>query len=284
MRHSAPVSASLSLIALFTFGSSSRRKPAAQTQTPSTRPERTAHRETSRYDDVMAFVREVDAKSPKIHVTSFGYTFEGKSLPLVVVGEGLADASADAVKKSGKTRVYIQGNIHGGEVEGKEAVQMLLRELSRGEHADWLQSLVLLFAPIYNADGNDRVRMSERNAQNGPIGGVGTRAERAGSRSQSRSHEAGVAGSAIADVDAEQPTIRIWRSICTRPTAAITRITSRIRCRSIRTPRRRSSTRCAANGCRRSRRRSRRRMAGTSTTTATSSPSRGGRRRRQVRG
>lgn len=174
MRHSAPVSvsASLSLIAFFAVGSAHAQ---AQAQTPSTRPERTAHRETSRYDDVMAFVREVNAKSPKIHVTSFGYTFEGKSLPLVVVGEGLADASPDAVKKSGKTRVYIQGNIHGGEVEGKEAVQMLLRELSRGEHADWLQSMVLLFAPIYNADGNDRVRMSERNAQNGPIGGVGTR-------------------------------------------------------------------------------------------------------------
>ena len=176
MRHGAPVSASLSLIAFFTSVPARGANAAAQTQTPSTRPERTAHRETSRYDDVMAFVREVDAKSPKIHLTSFGYTFEGKSLPLVVVGEGLADASAEAVKKSGKTRVYIQGNIHGGEVEGKEAVQMLLRELSRGEHADWLQSLVLLFAPIYNADGNDRVRMSERNAQNGPIGGVGTRA------------------------------------------------------------------------------------------------------------
>jgi Zinc carboxypeptidase len=171
MRHSiAPASLSFFLIALFTASAAH-----AQTQTPSTRPERTAHRETSRYDDVMAFVREVDAKSPKIHLTSFGYTFEGKSLPLVVVGDGLADASAEAVKKSGKTRVYIQGNIHGGEVEGKEAVQMLLRELSRGEHADWLQSLVLLIAPIYNADGNDRVRMSERNAQNGPIGGVGTR-------------------------------------------------------------------------------------------------------------
>jgi hypothetical protein len=178
MRHSsASASASLSLITLLTLGSGlAAQTPAAKPGEPSTRPERTAHRETSRYDDVMAFVREVDAKSPKIHLTSFGYTFEGKSLPLVVVGDGLADASADAVKKSGKTRVYIQGNIHGGEVEGKEAVQMLLRELSRGEHADWLQSLVLLIAPIYNADGNDRVRMSERNAQNGPIGGVGTRA------------------------------------------------------------------------------------------------------------
>jgi hypothetical protein len=138
------------------------------------RPERTQYRETSRYDDVMAFLQQVDAASPRIRVTTFGYTFEGRSLPLVIVGD-VKDATPEAVKASGKTRVYIQANIHAGEVEGKEATLLLLRELARGEHAEWLNSLVLLIAPIYNADGNERVRMSERNLQNGPIGGVGTR-------------------------------------------------------------------------------------------------------------
>jgi hypothetical protein len=142
---------------------------------PTTRAERTDYRETSRYDDVMAFVREVSAASPQtIRLTTFGYTFEGKPLPLIVVGHVTA-ATPEAVKQSGKTRIYLQGNIHAGEVEGKEALQMLLRELGRGEHARWLQSSVLLIAPIYNADGNDHVKMTERNAQNGPIGGVGTR-------------------------------------------------------------------------------------------------------------
>jgi hypothetical protein len=140
-----------------------------------TRAERTDYRETSRYDDVMAFVREVVASSPQtMRLTTFGYTFEGKPLPLVIVGK-VSAATPDAVKQSGKTRIYLQGNIHAGEVEGKEALQMLLRELAQGEHAAWLQSSVLLIAPIYNADGNDHVKMTERNAQNGPIGGVGTR-------------------------------------------------------------------------------------------------------------
>jgi Zinc carboxypeptidase len=150
------------------------RSAPAKPETPATRPERTAYRETSRYDDVVAFIREVDAKSPRIHVTTFGYSFEGRLLPLVVVGD-VPDGSPAAVRKSGKTRVYLQGNIHAGEVEGKEALQMLLRELARGDHARWLQSLVLLIAPIYNADGNERVHMSERNLQNGPVGGVGQR-------------------------------------------------------------------------------------------------------------
>jgi hypothetical protein len=140
-----------------------------------TRPERTDFRETSRYEDVMAFVRQAIASSPKtMHLTTMGYTFEGKPIPLIVVGN-VKDATPEAVKQSGKTRIYLQGNIHAGEVEGKEALQMLLRELSQGEHAAWLQSSVLLIAPIYNADGNDHVKMSERNMQNGPIGGVGTR-------------------------------------------------------------------------------------------------------------
>jgi hypothetical protein len=144
-------------------------------KSPQTRAERTDYRETSRYDEVMAFIREVVASSPQtMRLTTFGYTFEGKPLPLVIVGR-VSAATPEAVKQSGKTRIYLQGNIHAGEVEGKEALQMLLRELAHGEHASWLQSSVLLIAPIYNADGNDHVKMTERNAQNGPIGGVGTR-------------------------------------------------------------------------------------------------------------
>src|SRR4051794_12043788 len=84
-----------------------------------TRAERSDYRETSRYDDVMAFIAALP-RSPLIHVTSMGYTTEGRSIPLVVVGR-VADASPAAVMRSGKLRIYIQANIHAGEVEGKEA-------------------------------------------------------------------------------------------------------------------------------------------------------------------
>src|SRR5437667_2669643 len=113
-----------------------------------TRPERTAYRETSSYADVMDFVRRASATAPRLlHPTTFGYTMEGRALPLVVVGR-VRDASPAAVRASGKIRVFIQANIHAGEVEGKEAMQMLLRSLARGEHAAWIDSLVLLVAPI----------------------------------------------------------------------------------------------------------------------------------------
>ena len=154
----------------------------AAAQTPPTplrtRPERTAYRETSSYADVVEFVRRVSTTAPRLlHPTTFGYTMEGRALPLVVVGR-VRDASPAAVRASGKVRVFIQANIHAGEVEGKEATQMLLRALARGEHAAWFDSLVLLIAPIYNADGNERVSKTNRPGQVGPEEGVDRKSTR----------------------------------------------------------------------------------------------------------
>ena len=138
-----------------------------------TRAEATAFVETSSYDDVMAFAEALAEGSDAIHLTSFGYTNEGRRLPLLVLGA--PDASPEAVRATGKTRVYLQGNIHAGEVCGKEALQMLLRDFARGEYPSWTDDLVLLVAPIYNADGNERVDLRNRPRQHGPLGGMGQR-------------------------------------------------------------------------------------------------------------
>jgi hypothetical protein len=139
-----------------------------------TRAERTGFRETSRYADVRAFMEAVDRASPDIHLVDFGYTFEGRALPLAVVGR-LRDASPQAVRASGKTVVYLQADIHAGEVEGKEALQNLLRDVAAGRRSAWLDSLVLLVVPIFNADGNERVNLTNRPHQHGPVAGMGTR-------------------------------------------------------------------------------------------------------------
>lgn len=144
-----------------------------------TRAERTGFRETTRYDEVMDFVREVALVNPNVHLTTFGYTMEGRPLPLLVVGQ-VSNASPEAVRETGKTRVYIQGGIHAGEISGKEALLILLRELAEGEHAYWTDSLVLLIAPLYNADGNERINLLNRRRQNGPVGGMGQRANAMG--------------------------------------------------------------------------------------------------------
>jgi hypothetical protein len=147
----------------------------ASLSTLKTTPERTNFTETSRYDDVFAFLRSVAQASNLVHVTSFGYSFEGRPLPLAVVGR-VTDARPETVKASGKLRIYIQANVHAGEVEGKESVQALVRDIAMGKYAPWLDSMVLLIGPNYNADGNERVSLTNRGPQHGPIGGMGTRA------------------------------------------------------------------------------------------------------------
>jgi hypothetical protein len=140
-----------------------------------TKAEATDYKSTSTYDDVVAFMKTVDAASPIVFYTTYGKTYEGRDMPMAVVGTGLKDATAASVKGTNKLRVHIQGNIHAGEVEGKESAQVLLRELALGKHADWLQSMVFLITPIFNADGNEKFALTNRQRQNGPINGMGTR-------------------------------------------------------------------------------------------------------------
>jgi hypothetical protein len=140
---------------------------------PQTRPEATDYAETSRYDEVVAFMKAMAAASPQIHLTTYGYTYEGRPLPLAVIGA--PDATPEKVRATGRTRVFVQGNIHAGEVEGKEAMLWLLRSIAKGERADWAKQVVLLVNPIYNADGNERVNVRNRGSQWGPVGGMGQR-------------------------------------------------------------------------------------------------------------
>jgi hypothetical protein len=90
-------------------------------------------------------------------------------VPYVITGHPLVLTPADA-HRAGKPIVYLQANIHAGEVEGKEAAQMLLRDLTVGSLRPLLQRLTLLVVPIYNVDGNERWGPGERNrpGQNGP--------------------------------------------------------------------------------------------------------------------
>jgi murein tripeptide amidase MpaA len=163
----------LSALAVFVVAGHAQQKPSiADLKTTA---EASDFKSTSTYDDVVKFMKAVDDASPVIFYSTYGKTFEGREMPLAVVGTGLKDASAAAVKASGKLRVHIQGNIHAGEVEGKESAQILLREFALGQHKDWLQSMVFLITPIFNADGNEKFALNNRQRQNGPINGMGTR-------------------------------------------------------------------------------------------------------------
>ncbi|HUE85754.1 MAG TPA: M14 family metallopeptidase [Vicinamibacterales bacterium] len=139
-----------------------------------TRAEVSNFEETSTYDDVMRIAKAVAAGSPLAHLEIYGRTEEGREMPLLVLSEP-GVTTPEAARKLARPIVFIQGNIHAGEVEGKEAALILARRLTQGDLGPMLQQLVVLIAPIYNADGNEKFSLQNRAAQYGPIGGVGTR-------------------------------------------------------------------------------------------------------------
>lgn len=136
---------------------------------PRTRAERTGYLETSRYDDVVTFIDSLRRIGAPIAVGTIGTTSEGRAIPYVVASRPLVSTPA-AARAAGRPIVYVQGNIHGGEVEGKEALQALLRDLVFQSRPNVLDSIVLIAVPIYNADGNEKFANQARNRgeQNGP--------------------------------------------------------------------------------------------------------------------
>jgi hypothetical protein len=143
------------------------------TMTLLSRAEQSGYQETSRYDDVTAFLASLARQTPRVHVEMFGKSEEGLDLPLVVVGDPPVSASQAAA--TGLPVVLVMANIHAGEVEGKEAVLHLARRLTTSDLQPLLRSATWLFVPIYNADGNEKISLDNRSEQYGPIGGVGTR-------------------------------------------------------------------------------------------------------------
>jgi hypothetical protein len=134
-----------------------------------TRAERTEFRETSSYADVQGFLDSLQRAAPGIRVGILATSAEGRRVPYVLASRPLVSSPSEA-HRSGKLVVYLQANIHAGEVEGKEAAQMLLRDAVLGPLQAVLDHIVLLVVPIYNPDGNERLAPGEKNrpGQNGP--------------------------------------------------------------------------------------------------------------------
>jgi hypothetical protein len=134
---------------------------------PLTTAESSEYGATSTYEDVMYFIRTLQELSPNLSVETLATTIEGREIPLVVIGNPLP-RSPEELANDERLVVYLQGNIHAGEVEGKEATQMIARELLKNPDGKLLKNLVVLINPILNADGNEKFSTENRTNQNGP--------------------------------------------------------------------------------------------------------------------
>ncbi len=127
-----------------------------------TRAESTSYQETSLHPDVMRFVAALDGRGDKRFVlSSFGASPGGRELPLVVMSSTGVRTPAEA-RALGRPVVLVINGIHAGEVEGKEASMMLMRDILDGRGADLLEKLTLVVVPLYNPDGNDAVDEANR--------------------------------------------------------------------------------------------------------------------------
>src|ERR1044071_3386396 len=133
-----------------------------------THAESTDYAETPSYSDTVAFGRRLAHASPSIEYRYFGFSGEGRELPLVVASE-TQTFTPEAAKAQGKAVVLIQACIHSGEPDGKDAGFALLRDIAITQTASGiLNNVVLLFIPIYNTDGHERSSPYNRINQNGP--------------------------------------------------------------------------------------------------------------------
>jgi len=131
-------------------------------------------RRSSSYAETVDFLRRADAASPMMRLEFFGTSACGRQLPLLIVSkDGLF--SPEAARKAGADVILIQSCIHAGEAAGKTASEMLIRDLVLGRQPDLPDAGVILFIPIYNADGHERVSRFNRANQNGPVDGMGFR-------------------------------------------------------------------------------------------------------------
>lgn len=143
-------------------------------QKPLTVAESSQFSATSRHGDVMEFIRELSLRSPLLRVETLCQSPEGREVPLLIIGNP-PPSSPQALRHDKRGVIYIQANIHAGEVEGKEASLMLARHILLSDDHPYLDKLIILIAPIFNADGNEKISPENRRNQLGPEKGVGVR-------------------------------------------------------------------------------------------------------------
>jgi len=123
---------------------------------------------TPSYDETLAYLRKLAAASPLIRLQVFGKTAQGRDLYVVIASKddpGAADPKLDPAKPV----ILAQAGIHSGEIDGKDAGLMLLRDMAFKGKDGLLDKANFLLVPFFNADGHERTSEFNRPNQRGPV-------------------------------------------------------------------------------------------------------------------
>jgi hypothetical protein len=124
--------------------------------------------ESPDYENTLKYFQKFADNTPYVNIKTIGETPQGKELKVIIVSKDKA-FSPEQAKKTGKAIILIQNGIHPGEIEGKDACMLLLREiLVTKEKEHFLDNIILLIIPVLNIDGHERLSPFNRPNQNGP--------------------------------------------------------------------------------------------------------------------
>lgn len=125
-------------------------------------------RTTPTYDETVVWLRKLVSAAPELHMLSIGKSPEGRDIWMVVAAKEKVTTPA-GLRKNGKPTVLAQAGIHAGEIDGKDAGLMLLRDMTvHGSHGELLDGANFLLVPIFNVDGHERASRFGRVNQRGP--------------------------------------------------------------------------------------------------------------------
>ncbi|MFQ5843790.1 MAG: M14 family metallopeptidase [Planctomycetota bacterium] len=123
---------------------------------------------TPRYGETVAWLKRLAGAAPQVKLVSLGKSPEGRDVWMVVASREGA-ATPGALRATGRPVLLVQAGIHSGEIDGKDAGLMLLRDLTvRGTRRALLERASLLFVPILSVDGHERFSRFSRINQRGP--------------------------------------------------------------------------------------------------------------------
>ena len=137
--------------------------------TLTTEAERSGYARTGRYDEVIAMCGAFAQRYPdRVRCVDFGTTPEGRPMKALIANNRGA-LTAEAARTAGLPVLLVQGGIHAGEIDGKDAGFLALRQMLDGQAARGaLDKVVLIFVPVFNVDGHERFGAWNRPNQNGP--------------------------------------------------------------------------------------------------------------------
>ena len=122
---------------------------------------------TPDYRTTMEWLGKLDAESDLVKMVPIGRSLQGRDINMVIISAS-GDLSPERLATSTKPLLLIQAGIHAGEIDGKDAGMMLLRDIAFGSRKQLLSGVNLLFIPILNVDGHERSSPFNRVNQRGP--------------------------------------------------------------------------------------------------------------------